>query len=85
LGATVTNPFGQINPNLQISTIRAHQTLIQMLHALNEFKHQNASFPRDSMTEIIQKLPLRRSAQAGIYQGALQCSPVHCQGALQCT
>lgn len=56
----VTDPFGHINLDLQIITIRAHQTLIGLLHALNEVNHQNSSLPRDSMTKIIQKLPQHR-------------------------
>jgi len=32
----VIDPFGHITPNIQINTDKAHQTLVQLLHALDK-------------------------------------------------
>ena len=35
-GGTVIDPFGHITPIIHIISIRVHQTLIQLLHALEK-------------------------------------------------
>lgn len=48
-------------PQLIDQCFRAHEILIQLLHALKKSTIKMPSFPRSSMTEIIQKLSLRGS------------------------
>lgn len=77
LGATVRGLFGHINPNILIITIRVHQTIIQLLHALDKSSHSILPSMKVSYPKALLKCLLGTPMQPWLGVTTLQSRQAH--------